>query len=115
MDLSLEISIPRSCSIYTALGLIGKRTGLAPMLLQLTWVTEQSDVLSGLDENEDSEEDNADDEIQSRGEARKMSQTVQVLKPRTRTLSTWFENNKSAALRVEWSQEDLTRRNMFST
>ena len=109
---SFEMTIPHSCTIYIVLGLVGKRTGLPPMLLQLIWETEEKRISPLVHEGGASER--GEDEFLA-DEPRQMEREhssipEQALTPRTRTLSSWFENMTAVRVRVEWSEEEVCRR-----
>lgn len=115
--------IPRSCTVYTLQGLIGKHFGLPPMQLRLVWETGEEDVVAHTYDNDSSSDDDIDTDG-SDGSANEMgskpsSATKQaqkklreeILTPRMRALGTWADDVRSGedggaaiamTLRVEW-------------
>lgn len=107
-----EIAIPRSCSIYTVLGLVGKHYGLTPMQLKLIRETnEEEDYTDANDEHEYLDEhvdDRSNDGDLSHEKAQRRMRQEELV-PRTRTLSAWFENIDFAVVWVERSEIDVLR------
>ncbi|KAB8339247.1 hypothetical protein FH972_022181 [Carpinus fangiana] len=108
---SFDLEVPKSLTIYSTLGLVGRAIGYHhPMLLELVW---ESDELEVVRENE-AEDDSGHYLPGSRaskegaGSLGRSKFREEVLVPRTRQLGSWIEG-RDARIRVQWSAKDVER------
>ncbi|TKA76524.1 hypothetical protein B0A49_02918 [Cryomyces minteri] len=99
----IALEIPRSFSVYSVLGLVGKRTGLVPMTLRLIWETGEWDPVASKFSDDDAEYWSSSDE--DTDEAKGWSDGRSVLREEelvtgTRMVGTWIEASE-AVVRVE--------------
>lgn len=96
-----EVKVPKSLSIYSVMGMLGKRLGVMPTHVRLAWETGERDPLGHGGNNEglsgwDSDEAESElDEPQTYSVAREVE-----LVASTRTLGTYIEG-REARVRVE--------------
>jgi tubulin-specific chaperone E len=90
-----EAELPKSLSIYTVLGVVGKYFGIPPPTLRLVWETGEWDFAAGKDEaHEDAEwdsEDDGEDGVERWHEGRTKREVELV--PGTRSVGTWVDGN----------------------
>ncbi|KAK5006298.1 hypothetical protein LTR16_005899 [Cryomyces antarcticus] len=99
----ITLEVPRSFSVYSVLGLVGKRTGLVPMTLRLIWETGEWDPVASKYGDDDAEYWNSSDEDTDEAEGWSDGRTVlreEELVAGTRMVGTWIEASE-AVVRVE--------------
>lgn len=99
-ETSFTTELPKSMSIYTVMGIVGKRLGILPMRVHLTWETgEEERVRAPLNSRRGVEEwDSSDEEDMDGGGGEWRSREVE-LEASTRPLGTWIESSE-AVIRV---------------
>ena len=102
-DAVFEVELPRSLSVYSVQGVVGKHFGLQPWKLRLTWETGEWDFRSsGAAANGDEEWDSEDEESQmGMIDSEKAKREVELV-PGTRPVGTWIEGDE-VNIRVEFA------------
>jgi hypothetical protein len=100
----IEAEIPRSCTAYTLLGIVGKKFGIPPRKCKLIWETgdwipaPRTDILDEADsETESTGDDDSDDE---EVRAKEMIMREVEIVPGTRLVGNWIDG-KEATIRIE--------------
>lgn len=117
--------IPKSCTIYTLQGLIGKRFELPPMQLRLIWETGEEDVVAAEREESSDEDGNEVGDANDHDAEHQINNAVskpplrklreEALTPRMRSLGTWYDGDcgdgdeHRMVVRVEWDAESVAR------
>ena len=94
------LEVPKSLQVYSVMGYVGKRLGVAPMKIKLVWETDEMDPVKGEDSDSDDDDDNDDEAQVGRDLKPKMMKRDVVVVAGTRTIGTWIEGNE-AKVRVE--------------
>ncbi|KAH7095382.1 hypothetical protein FB567DRAFT_29142 [Paraphoma chrysanthemicola] len=93
-----ESEIPKSCTAYTVLGMVGKHFSMKPLKCRLVWETgDWMHTSHGVSEFDDNDWDSDDSEDEAKEE--RIMREVEIM-PGTRSIGTWIEG-ADAVVRVE--------------
>lgn len=96
-----EVELPKSLSIYSVQGIVGKHFGLRPWTLRLVWETGEWDFSKPREqEHGDEEWDSEDDDGQEANLGYERVKRMVELVPGTRTIGSWVEGSE-VGVRVE--------------
>lgn len=95
-----RIRIPKSFTIYSTLGMIGKKLGIAPLSLRLLWETGEWDAVPQENDTVADEDWDSEAEQDADGDASNKVQHVVEFVAGTRLIGTWVDGNE-VTLRVE--------------
>jgi len=89
-----EVELPKSFSIYSVQGVVGKHFGLRPWTLRLVWDTGEWDVSKPREQEDFEEWDSEDDDGQETNLGNERVRRVVELVPGTRAIGTWVEGSE---------------------
>lgn len=98
IEVDFTMEVPKSLQVYSVMGYVGKRLGVAPMKIKLVWETDEWDPIqegSGSDDDADSSEYSNNSESH-----RNMVKREVVIVAGTRAIGTWIDGSE-ARVRIE--------------
>jgi len=108
-----ELELPKRLTVYAVLGLVGKRIGISPFQIKLSWETGDWEFKRAGHVDHDEQWDSEDEDYEAAGTQGKVLREIELI-PGTRSLGTWVEGSQPT-IRIEVESDDEVKHRVLTT